>query len=153
MNVIKKTVDLTNQLIAINNDRQAWYANALAELTGIENLDLKSILEELLEQAKKFANELNPFVVVNGQEPATDTTTAGKFQLFWSDVKSTLARLERKQLLVECEQIESTTREVYKKVLDHAPHLSDKLVTVLQTQAEIQHLAYEKIHSLKERSP
>ncbi|MBE8723049.1 PA2169 family four-helix-bundle protein [Sphingobacterium pedocola] len=151
MDIIKKTADLTNQLIAINNDRQAWYAKALEELTGIENLDLKSILEELLEQAKKFAKELNPFVVINGQEPATNTTVSGKFQLFWADVKSTLARLKRKQLLVECEQIESTTRELYKKVLDHAPHLSDKLVTVLQTQAEIQHMSYEKIHSVKER--
>ncbi|TJZ51427.1 PA2169 family four-helix-bundle protein [Sphingobacterium olei] len=149
MDAVKKTVDLTNQLIGINNDRQTWYTKALNELTGIENLDLKSILEELLEQAKKFANELSPFVVINGQEPATNTTISGRFQFFWSDIRSTLAQLERKQLLVECEQIENTTRDLYKNVLDHAPHLSDKLVTVLQTQVEIHHMSYEKIHALK----
>lgn len=151
MEQTKRTVDLSNKLIALNNDRAEWYAHAIKNITGVSNMDIKSLFEELMEQALRFAKELHPFVVVNGKEPTTGTTAAGMFQRLWQDVKSTLVPIEREELLAKCAGVELKAQELYNGAIDSAPSLSEKLLEHIQIQADRQNRSYEKILHFQKR--
>ncbi|MGJ1433158.1 ferritin-like domain-containing protein [Sphingobacterium spiritivorum] len=152
MTTENKTAEIVNDLIEINNDRIEGYTRALEDLKDEENLDLRSLFEDYIQQTRQFNSELNPLVVINGEEPTTGTRTSGKLHRLWLDVKATFSGHDRKSILEECERGEDASKKAYHEALREAPHLPINVVDVIRSQAEKQLQAHDRIRDLRDSS-
>jgi uncharacterized protein (TIGR02284 family) len=112
----KKSIDVLNTLVEINNDRIEGYGTASTET---EETDLKTLFAQLAQTSQHCRAELVDEVNQLGGEPVEGTKTSGKFFRAWMDVKSALTGQDRKAILNSCEYGEKVAVGTYKKVLEN----------------------------------
>jgi uncharacterized protein (TIGR02284 family) len=110
----KKTIEVLNSLIIINNYRIQGYKTASEETR--ENY-LKALFGQFCSTSLKCKQELvNAVNGLNG-EVADVTLTSGIFYREWMDAKAALTCNDRKAILKSCELGEDIAISVYKNVL------------------------------------
>lgn len=114
MEDLRKTAEVLNDLIKINNDRIAGYEKAIAELP-VADVDLKALFASLAEQSERLKQELQQHIGAWEGKAEEETTTAGKIYRVWMDVKQTLAVDDRKAVLESCEYGEDAAQKAYRE--------------------------------------
>jgi uncharacterized protein (TIGR02284 family) len=112
----KKSIDILNTLIGINNDRIEGYEAASTET---EEPDLIKLFTQLVASSDECNAELVEEVEKMGGTPAEGTKTTGKFFRAWMDFQVALSGKDRKTILDSCEYGEEVTVNTYKKVLEN----------------------------------
>jgi len=114
MEDLKKTAEVLNDLIKINNDRIAGYEKAISELP-VADVDLKALFGNLIEQSERLKQELQQHIGAWEDKIDEQTTTAGKIYRVWMDVKQALAMDDRRAVLESCEYGEDAAQKAYRQ--------------------------------------
>lgn len=110
----KKTIDVLNKLLEINNDRIEGYETASKETSDHE---LKTLFAKFARTSNKCRQELREEIVRLGGTPTDDTKTTGKFFRVWMDVKAAFTGNDRKTIFNSCEFGEDHAVDTYEDVL------------------------------------
>src|SRR5690606_23062038 len=113
MEQMKKTAEVLNDLIKINNDRIAGYEKAIAELPAAD-VDLKALFGGLVEQSQMLKDELQQHISAWEDRVEDETTASGKIYRAWMDVKQAFAVDDRKAVLESCEYGEDAAQKAYR---------------------------------------
>src|SRR5688572_9670420 len=144
----KKSIDVLNKLIEINNDRIEGYETASKET---EEIELKTLFAQLAETSQDCKAELIDEVTQLGGEPIEGTKTSGKFFRAWMDVKSALTGKDRKAILNSCEYGEDVAVNTYKKVLDNTTEeLTDDQRIIVEEQYTMIKGDHDTVKSLRD---
>jgi uncharacterized protein (TIGR02284 family) len=84
MHTGNETIEVLNDLIAINNDRIVGYEKAIEELKD-EDADLKTLFSGMIDESRQAKMDLGKEVQVLGGEMEMGTTTSGKIYRGWMD--------------------------------------------------------------------
>ncbi len=109
----KKTTEVLNDLIKINNDRIAGYEKAIAELPA-SDVDLKALFSGFIEQSQLLKDELQQHITDWDKRAEEETTASGKIYRAWMDVKQAFASNDRQAVLDSCEYGEDAAQKAYK---------------------------------------
>lgn len=114
MDEVRKTTEVLNDLIKINNDRIAGYEKAIAELPAAD-VNLKALFSSLVEQSEMLKGELQQHITDWDERVEEETTAAGKIYRAWMDIKKTFAINDRKAVLESCEYGEDAAQKAYQQ--------------------------------------
>lgn len=109
----KKTAEVLNDLIKINNDRIAGYEKAIEELPAAD-VDLKALFSGFIEQSELLKGELQQHIAGWDERVEDETTASGKIYRTWMDVKKAFASDDRQAVLDSCEYGEDAAQRAYK---------------------------------------
>lgn len=109
----KKTTEVLNDLIKINNDRIAGYEKAIEELPAAD-VDLKALFSGFIEQSQLLKGELQQHIAEWDERVEDETTASGKIYRTWMDVKQAFASDDRQAVLDSCEYGEDAAQKAYK---------------------------------------
>ena len=144
----KKSIDVLNKLIEINNDRIEGYETASKETKETE---LKTLFAQLGETSQECNSELIDEVNQLGGDPVEGTKTSGKFFRAWMDVKSAITGKDRKAILNSCEYGEDVAVNTYKKVLeDSSEDLTEDQLTMVEEHYNMIKADHDKVKSLRD---
>ncbi|MGV8878800.1 MAG: PA2169 family four-helix-bundle protein [Sphingobacteriaceae bacterium] len=145
----EKTVEILNDLIAINNDRIVGYEKALKE-TDLKDADLKVVFTNMLQESRHHKQGLITEVTQLGGEVETGTTASGKIYRAWMDVKATFTGNDRKAILSNCEFGEDAAQKAYKEALesDDLPAYVRELVSKQKVELRASH---DKIKQMRDQ--
>jgi len=150
MNRNNDNAEILNDLIQINNDRIEGYERAIKD-TGIGDNDLRSLFQTMANESRQYVSELQQHVVLEGEEPATDTTVRGKIYRAWMDVKATFTGKDRKSILESCEYGEDAAQRAYERALEDSEDLSPDVATLIMDQKMQLRQSHDKIRALRDR--
>ncbi len=144
------TVEILNDLVAINNDRIVGYERALKELDG-SNADLKQLFLSMIDESRHIKMDLGSEVQVEGGTIESGTTASGKIYRAWMDVKAAFTGHDRKAILANCEYGEDAAQKAYKAALqeDDLPH---HVRAMLVEQQETLKTSHDEIKQLRDAS-
>ncbi|MGK6351480.1 PA2169 family four-helix-bundle protein [Parapedobacter sp. DT-150] len=117
MEDLRKTAEVLNDLIRINNDRIAGYEKAIAELP-VADVDLKALFSSLIEQSQRLKTELQQHIGAWENKVDDETSTSGKIYRAWMDVRKTFAIDDRKAVLESCEYGEDAAQKAYRQAAE-----------------------------------
>lgn len=144
----KKSIDVLNKLIEINNDRVEGYETASKET---DEQDLKTLFDQLAQTSEQCRTELAAEVEHLGGEVIEGTKVTGKFFRVWMDVKAALTGKDRKAILNSCEFGEDAAVNTYKKVLENdAEDLTDDQLSMVQEQYALLKADHDTVRSLRD---
>jgi len=144
----KKSIDVLNKLVEINNDRIEGYETASKET---QETDLKTLFSQLAQTSQDCRAELVDEVNQLGGEPVEGTTASGKFFRAWMDVKSALTGQDRKAILNSCEYGEDVAVDTYKKVLENnAEDLTEDQLAMVEEQYNLIKADHDLVKSLRD---
>ncbi len=144
----KKTIEVLNTLITINNDRIEGYETASKET---EEQDLKTLFAQFSATSQKCKQQLTNEVSKLGGTPAEGTLISGKFFRVWMDVKAALTGKDRKAILNSCEYGEDVAKGTYKKALENElENLNAEQQTMLKAQHNLLKADHDKVKSMRE---
>jgi len=144
----KETIDVLNDLVAINNDRVAGYEKALDE-TKDTDADLKSLFTSMIDESRKLKLKLATEVQALGGEYDRGTTASGKLYRAWMDVRAVFTGHDRYTVLANCERGEDAAQHAYKDALEEN-HLPDYIRTLLSEQKQTLKASHDKIRALRD---
>jgi len=143
----KKTIEVLNTLITINNDRIEGYDTAAKET---DEQDLKTLFAKFSSTSQKCNRELNNEVSKLGGTPAAGTLTSGKFFRVWMDVKAALKGKDRKVILNSCEYGEDMAKDTYKKALENdLENLNAEQQSMIKAQHILLVADHDKVKSMR----
>jgi uncharacterized protein (TIGR02284 family) len=149
METIEKAVEVTNDLIEINNDRAAGFEKAARELDTSDN-DLRTLFESSSSESRQFSNELalaaNRFSANNVE---SDHSATGALHRAWIDVKATFTGHNRESILAECERGEDAIKKAYRDALSEG-NLPEDLATIIARQQESIIASHDRIKALRD---
>ncbi len=134
----EKLAETLNDLVRINHDRIEGYERASRE-TKDADVDLQATFHKMADESRKYKRELEERVFSLGEEPAKDTTVAGKIYRAWMDVKNTFTGADRESILASCEFGEDAAQRAYNEALE----------TDAEMDAETRKMIMEQKNSLK----
>ena len=143
----KETIEVLNDLVAINNDRIVGYEKAIDE-TKQEDSDLKSLFTSMIDESRKIKLDLANEVQVLGGEYDRGTTASGKLYRAWMDVRAVFTGHDRYTVLANCERGEDAAQNAYKEALNE--HLPDYIHTLLSGQKQTLKASHDKVRSLRD---
>ena len=144
----KKSIDVLNKLIEINNDRIEGYETASKET---EETELKTLFAQLAQTSQECNGELIDEVNQLGGDPVEGTKTSGKFFRAWMDVKSALTGKDRKAILNSCEYGEDVAVNTYKKVLENnTDDLTEDQLAMVEEQHDMIKADHDMVKSLRD---
>ena len=144
----KKSIDVLNKLIEINNDRIEGYETASKET---EETELKTLFAQLAQTSQECNAELIDEVNQLGGDPVEGTKTSGKFFRAWMDVKSALTGKDRKAILNSCEYGEDVAVNTYKKVLENnTDDLTEDQLAMVEEQHDMIKADHDTVKSLRD---
>jgi uncharacterized protein (TIGR02284 family) len=142
----KKTIEVLNTLITINNDRIEGYETATNET---EEQDLKTLFAQFSSTSQKCKQELKTEVSKLGGIPSKGTLASGKFFRVWMDVKAAITGKDRKAILNSCEFGEDMAKDTYKKALENdLEHLSNEQQAMIKKQHTLLIADHDKVKSM-----
>lgn len=144
------TIEVLNDLVAINNDRIAGYEKALKELSA-EDSDLSSLFTDMVRESQEIRNELGTEVQVSGGEMETGTTNSGKIYRAWMDVKALFSGHDRHAILASCEMGEDAAQRAYDSALT-VEDLPDYLRQILIEQQQTLKASHDRIKALRDQA-
>ena len=128
----KKSIEVLNTLIEINNDRIEGYETASKET---EEQDLQSFFGELAQTSHKCRKELSDEVTRLGGTPTEDTKITGKFFRVWMDVKAAITGKDSRAILNSCEYGEDKAKGTYEDALENdLEHLTPDQQIMIKAQ-------------------
>jgi uncharacterized protein (TIGR02284 family) len=143
-----ETIEVLNDLVAINNDRIAGYERALKELSAEDN-DLRSLFVDMVRESQEIRNALATEVQVSGGEVETGTTNSGKIYRAWMDVKAAFTGNSRHAVLANCEMGEDAAQRAYDSALS-VEELPDYIRQILTEQQQTLRSSHNKIKMLRD---
>jgi uncharacterized protein (TIGR02284 family) len=144
----KKTIQLLNKLIQINNDRFEGYETAFKET---DEQYLKILFSSLMLTSQKCKQTLINEVVRYGGVPTESTRIAGKLFRVLMDVKAAITGKDQKAILNSCLFGEHIALETYQNMLDNdLDNLSFEEQKIINAQMALLRADYEKIKLLHE---
>lgn len=144
----KETIEVLNDLVAINNDRIAGYEKALDETKETDE-DLKSLFTSMIDESRKIRLDLAAEVQALGGEYDRGTTASGKLYRAWMDVRAVFTGHDRYTVLANCERGEDAAQNAYKEALN-ANHLPAYIRTILSGQKQTLKASHDKIKLLRD---
>lgn len=149
MEPMKKTAEVLNDLIKINNDRIAGYEKAIAELPAAD-VDLKALFSSLIEQSQMLKDELQQHISAWEDRVDDETTAAGKIYRAWMDVKQTFAVDDRKAVLESCEYGEDAAQKAYRQA-EEVAEISTAAKALISSQKTQLLASHDQIKQLRDR--
>jgi len=144
----KKSVEVLNTLVEINNDRIAGYETAFKETT---ESDLKNLFSDLMQTSKNCRAELVAEVLRLGGEPEEGTKTTGKLYRAFMDLRAALTGKDRKAILKSCEFGEDVAVDTYRKVLeDKTEDINSQQVAMIKAQFGLIKAGHDKVKGLRD---
>src|SRR5690606_28001509 len=113
MENLKKTVEVLNDLVKINNDRIAGYQKASANVPDMDT-DLKQLFNHFIDQSEELKADLLAHLGGWDGQSASKTTMPSKIYRVWMDFKVIFAVNDRKALLEACEYGEDAAQKAYR---------------------------------------
>jgi len=150
----KKTIDILNDLILINNDRIAGYEKAMEELKSSnkseEDLDLIVLFESMIDESRVMRNALGKEVQVLGGTMAEGTMASGKIYRVWMDLKAIFTGKDRHAILDNCEAGEDAAQKAYYQAMDEEA-LPQFLYEMISNQKDLLLESHDEIKSLRDQ--
>jgi uncharacterized protein (TIGR02284 family) len=144
----KETIDILNDLVAINNDRIVGYEKAIDESQEADE-DLKTLFMSMIDESRKIRLELAAEVQALGGEYDRGTTASGKLYRAWMDVKAVFTGHDRHTVLANCERGEDAAQEAYKDALnDHK--VPAYIRSLLEEQKQVLRASHNKVRALRD---
>jgi uncharacterized protein (TIGR02284 family) len=144
----KETIEVLNDLVAINNDRIVGYEKAIAE-TKAEDADLKSLFTSMIDESRKIRLDLANEVQSLGGEYDRGTTASGKLYRAWMDVRAIFSGHDRHAVLANCERGEDAAQSAYKDALNDN-EVPAYIRTILEEQKQTLRASHDKIKALRD---
>jgi uncharacterized protein (TIGR02284 family) len=139
----KKSIDVLNKLIEINNDTKAMKRPQETEET---ELKLFCTCGRVTRNAE-LIDEVNQL----GGDPVEGTKTSGKFFRAWMDVKSAITGKDRKAILNSCEYGEDVAVNTYKKVLENnTDDLTEDQLAMVEEHYDMIKADHDMVKSLRD---
>jgi len=148
--VSKKTCDVLNDLIKINNDRIEGYGKA-AEEAKDNAANLVSIFHDMIGQSSNYINDLGNLVTKYGGTIADSSTAMGKIYRTWMDLQITFSSDERKHILNACEFGEDAAQRAYKKALEEL-ELGEEARSLIAMQKNSLKDSHDLIRTYRDRA-
>jgi uncharacterized protein (TIGR02284 family) len=142
-----ETIEILNDLVAINNDRITGYEKAMAESKSED--DLRSLFRNMVDESRNIRMALASEVQSLGGEIETGTTASGKLYRVWMDVKATFTGKDRHAILSNCEYGEDAAQKAYKQALA-SNDLPSYIRTMLEKQRQTLKLSHDKVKNLRD---
>lgn len=149
MEDLKKTAEVLNDLIKINNDRIAGYEKAIAELP-VADVDLKALFSSLIEQSEMLKSELQQHISAWGDRVDDETTTSGKIYRTWMDIKQAFAANDRVAVLESCEYGEDAAQKAYRQA-EQETDISTSAKALITNQKTQLLASHDHIKQLRDR--
>lgn len=149
MEDLRKTAEVLNDLIKINNDRIAGYEKAIAELS-VADVDLKALFSGLIEQSEKLKAELQQHISAWENSAEEQTTMAGKIYRTWMDIKQTFAVDDRKAVLESCEYGEDAAQKAYRQA-EQEERISTAAKVLISSQKAQLLASHDQIKQLRDQ--
>ena len=143
-----ETIEVLNDLVAINNDRIAGYEKAIDEVEASDS-DLKSLFTSMIDESRKIKLALANEVQSLGGEYDRGTTASGKIYRAWMDVKAVFTGHDRHTILANCEGGEDAAQSAYKEALSDN-NLPAYVRTMLEEQKQILRASHDEIKALRD---
>lgn len=143
-----ETIEVLNDLVAINNDRIAGYEKAIDELEASDS-ELKSLFTSMIDESRKIKLALASEVQSLGGEYDRGTTASGKIYRAWMDVKAVFTGHDRHTILANCEGGEDAAQSAYKEALSDN-NLPAYIRTMLDEQKQILRSSHDQIKALRD---
>jgi len=143
----KETIEVLNDLVAINNDRIAGYEKAIDETKDTDN-DLKSLFTSMIDESRKLRLDLAAEVQALGGEYDRGTTASGKLYRAWMDVRAVFTGHDRYTVLANCERGEDAAQNAYKDALKE--NVPAYIRTQLEGQKRTLKASHDKVKSLRD---
>ena len=150
METTTETIEILNDLLAINNDRIRGYENAIEE-TPATDASLKSLFARMILESKDIRVELAEMVERFGGEFETGTTGAGKLYRAWMDVKTVFTGHDRQTVLSNCEFGEDAAQKAYRTALS-SEELDSETKTAIIRQQQVLKISHDQIKALRDQS-
>ena len=144
----KETIEILNDLVAINNDRIEGYEKALAE-TKEKDGDLKALFTSMIDESRKLRLSLASEVQALGGEYEKGTTASGKLYRAWMDVKAVFTGHDRHTVLANCERGEDEAQKAYKDALSDN-NVPAYIRTLLSSQKQELKSSHDQVKALRD---
>jgi len=144
----KETIEILNDLVAINNDRIAGYEKALEETQETDS-DLKTVFALMIDESRKLRLNLADEVQTLGGEYDRGTTASGKLYRAWMDVKAVFTGHDRHTVLANCERGEDAAQNAYKDALNEN-NVPAYIRTLLTEQKQTLKASHDKVKALRD---
>jgi uncharacterized protein (TIGR02284 family) len=143
-----ETIEVLNDLVAINNDRITGYEKAIEEARESDS-DLKSLFTSMIDESRKIRMALANEVQSLGGEYDRGTTASGKLYRAWMDVRAVFSGHDRHAVLANCERGEDAAQSAYEEALSDND-LPAYIRTVLEEQKRKLRASHDKIKALRD---
>ena len=132
----KKILEVLNDLIKINKDREEGYVKASRHLTPAEH-NLRGVLERKALESRNNVQQLQFKAQELGaaDEVETDSSVTGRLYRLWIDVKNAFTADDEKELLQSCEHGEKAAQECYANALNDE-ELPEDITDILRQQKQ-----------------
>lgn len=146
MNRNEKTVDVLQELNQFVNDRIEGYKHA-AEVT--KDPAHQSYYKDLINQSRKFSNEINSTISSYGGEPERSTTAKGKIFRGWMDVKASITGSDEESVIKSNLRGEEWAQKAYKDALGHRGELPENVVQMVEKQKQASMATCERLRQME----
>lgn len=144
----KKSIEVLNSLVEINNDRIEGYLTASKET---KEHDLKILFAQFVQTSQENRVDLVTEIKKLGGDPDESTLTTGKVFRVWMDLKAALTGHERGAILSSCEFGEDAALGAYDQVLeDHSEDLGESQQTMVRDQSNRIRMDHDLIKGMRD---
>jgi uncharacterized protein (TIGR02284 family) len=148
--VSKKTCDVLNDLIKINNDRVEGYTKASDEAKD-NAVNLVVTFQNMIEQSRIYITDLGNLVTKYGGTLADGSTAMGKIYRTWMDLQINFSVDDRKNILNACEFGEDAAQKAYRKALEEL-ELGEEARSLIAMQKNALKDSHDLIKSYRDRA-
>lgn len=144
------TIEILNDLIAINNDRVEGYEKAVKELEG-KDPELNMLFNNNAAQSRGYSEKLRQHVKELGGDAETGTTNRGKVYRVWMDIRSSIASDKTISALNLCEFGEDAAQKAYEDALKDQKEVEPAVYRVIMDQKASLKDAHDHIKVLRDK--
>lgn len=148
--ISKKILEVLNDLIKINKDREEVFVKASRELTPAEH-NLRGVFERKAQESRNNVQQLQYKAMEMGaaDEIETGSSITGRLYRLWMDVKTAFTGDDKKAILESCESGEKAALRCYDDALkDEA--LPEDVTNIIREQKQSIDSTREEIHAYLE---
>jgi len=132
----KKIVEVLNDLIKINKDREEGYVKASRELTPAEH-NLRGVFERKAQDSRNNVQQLQykaeEIAAGSDEKVADDDSISGMLYRVWMDIKNAFTDDEEKSVLKSCVHGEEAAQKCYADAINEK-ELPEDITELLKQQ-------------------
>jgi uncharacterized protein (TIGR02284 family) len=149
MSNFKKIIEVLNDLIKINKEREEGYVKAGRELTPAER-NLRGVFERKAQDSRNNVIQLQHKAEEIGAQVEDETATGaitGAIYRAWSELKNVFNGNDKESILKCCESDEEAAQKCYQHALEEQD-LPEDLTHVIREQKQSIDASRDEIHGL-----